>query len=330
MTTVYTSLLAFTIGVAVFVIHFNLWWVISGKKLRRHFHQFTLSQKADWCSRMNSTLHAIVVVPAFAICAALVKWKSDFEPHDYQDLVYIRAFMAFSVAYFTVDLFVILVYRVPMWLVFVAHHIIAIIPLSINVFYADCPWGTYVLSLFLLVELPTLSLNFQVFLEQTGHAQTRSYAVFFYITYVTWILCRLALPVYLLYVFWDHTYGEVNNVGCKITGVFGGHAIALFCFVVFFFVLTKELRERWRNTTSVTDLADIKPGIGDHISVVSTGLQSPTNTGLSEGSSVSEDEHVVLPSREHLTAALTQEDLEWGLGIERPPSVMRHGASVMR
>jgi hypothetical protein len=318
-----------------FVLNFNFTWVITARKLRKYFHTFTLGNKADWCSRMNSTVHGLVVVPGFIISVALVKWNTNMEPFDYDDLKYVHVFMSISAAYFIVDLIIILLYRVPMWGVFVTHHIVAVIPLSINVFDPTCGVGAYILGLYLIVELPTLSLNMQVFLEQTGRAQTRLYAIFFYITYVNWIICRCTLPAYLVVVLWNNVFPAVasDQIGCLMPGIFAAHALTIFCYGVFVFVLTKELRGRWQNTKpqDALEVAHVRPGVGDECP--DSDLESPVLppevvTPVDDEGDDTED-MPTLPTAPELRPPNTTE-IDWALGIERPPSVMRHGGSVIR
>jgi hypothetical protein len=335
MSDITSSTIAFLAAFISFVIAFNLTWVISAKTLRRHFHTFTLSKKADWCSRVNSTLHGLVVVPGFTISVAMVSWKNSLEPASYDDLAVVHVFMAISTAYFVVDLIIILLYRVPMWMVFVTHHVVAVIPLAINVFDVDCPGGAYILALFLLVELPTLSLNMQVFLEQTGHAQTRMYATFFYITYVLWIICRCTLPAYLLVVLWNNVYPALHttNFSCLMPGIIAAHLLTLFCFSVFIFVLTKELRVRWQKSEAMMEVAHVKPGVGDEGAMsedLSDSLPAGGETVINEVTPQSQPEDDT-PSFPHIDLRPpSAAEIDWGLGIERPPSVMRHGGSVIR
>eukprot|EP00760_Papus_ankaliazontas_P006393 PhM_4_TR13025/c0_g1_i1/m.36503 len=324
------SVLVFFVSFCMFVAVFNVSWHVSStfKIVRHHFRSFPLAKKADWCSRVNSTVHGLIIVPGCFFAVLAVQWRDNYEPYSFDDLTTIHCFVAFSVAYFAMDLVVIVLYRVPSWMVFATHHVVAMIPLSVNTFDPSCPTGAYVVALFLLVELPTISLNIQVFLEQIGKADTRLYASLFYVTYVTWIFCRLALPVYLLWVIWWHVYPNNVHVACLRPAMVCAHVITIFCFAVFYFVLTKEVRLRWKTAPHVTDCAVVTPDVENgHVPM------GTHNTGYA----------LVIPQEEDSATdfrpespkvpplqPITRDDIEWGLGIERPASVMHYGESVLR
>lgn len=262
---------------------------------------------------------------------SFVKWRDSREPDSYDNLFWVHAFMAISAAYFLVDLCVILIYRVPMWMVFACHHIVALIPLLINLFSGDCPGGTFMLSAFLLVEIPVISLNIQNFLEQTGRGQTRAYAVCFYITYAFWFVFRIILPLYLLCLLWALILPSLPYFWCVAPGVVSAHLITIFCIGVFFFVLSRELRTRWKVTPRFLELAVVQPGVEGGVAMEDAPeFHHETLAGNTKQVPESHSEVEETSPRLPHYANSTKVNVEWGLGIDRPASVLRHGGSVFR
>ncbi|TYZ61890.1 hypothetical protein PybrP1_004831 [[Pythium] brassicae (nom. inval.)] len=212
---------------------FALSWIASTRHVPA-FRDFPAEKKADWCSRVNSTIHAVAVVVGVAVALTSISWDSDFMPTSS-----IRpASFIFSVAigYFLCDLIIIIVWPVPMQMV---------IPYFINNFVACCAASQYGLLLFLLVELATLPLNARGFLESVGREDSKHHARAIYATYGVWAVTRTALPIYLVYVFWVYAYPpDRNDPVCLYPNLLGAHVIALFCVGVFFFVHTPEIVAR--------------------------------------------------------------------------------------
>eukprot|EP00759_Apiculatamorpha_spiralis_P027676 PhF_6_TR30422/c0_g1_i1/m.44630 len=313
----------FVVAFIAFVILFNVAWHFSARHYRVYFLKFNLSHKADWCSRVNSTVHALIIVPGFLFTVSMVHWRDSKEPDSYNDIQWVHVFLDISVAYFLSDLIVIIVYRVPMWMVFVTHHVVAVIPLAINVFDSDCPNGTYIMALFMLVEVPTLSLNMQSFLEQTGRAGTREYAICFYCTYFFWIICRIGLPLYLIITIWVDVLPSTNSVGCLTAGVISAHMITLFCLGVFYFVLTKEVRSRWKTTPAPMEVANVMPG-------VEGGVPMDAAPEFIGSFPPDRPEDVEAETSPRMPSYKGEADVEWGLGIDRPASVLRYGGAGLR
>jgi len=109
---------------------------------------------------------------------------------------------------------------------------------------------TYLLSLYLLVELAVPTLNAATFLEQLGYGQTFAHSFFFYATYVIWFFARVLLPSYNIYAVWAYIVPTISFTGadlmCTLPAVICGHIISGFCIGLFFFVWTPDVLARWR------------------------------------------------------------------------------------
>ncbi|KAL3674735.1 hypothetical protein V7S43_000667 [Phytophthora oleae] len=227
------------IAFAFFWVNFGLSWHLSSRRVAE-FSSFTSAQKADWCSRVNSTIHAVLVVIGVAYALADISWADGFMP-----MTSIRAasfIFSIAIGYFLCDLIVIIVWPVPMQLVFIIHHIVAVVPYFINNFISCCAACQFGLLLFLLVELATLPLNARGFMDARDRQDSKNYMRSIYTTYIIWGISRTALPIFVMYDFWAYAYpSDRNHDTCFFPNLVSAHLIALFCVGVFFFVHTPEM-----------------------------------------------------------------------------------------
>ncbi|TDH68719.1 hypothetical protein CCR75_005841 [Bremia lactucae] len=227
------------IAFALFWANFGLSWCISNRRVSE-FSGFATAQKADWCSRVNSTVHAVVIVVGVAYALADISWGDGLMP-----MSSIRAasfIFSIAIGYFLCDLIIIVIWPVSMQFVFIFHHIVAVVPYFINNFISCCAACQFGLLLFLLVELATLPLNVRGFLDARDRQDSKSYLKSIYMTYIIWGISRTALPIFLMYDFWVYVYpSDRNHDTCFFPNFVSAHLIALFCIGVFFFVHTPEM-----------------------------------------------------------------------------------------
>ncbi|DAZ96379.1 TPA: hypothetical protein N0F65_010746 [Lagenidium giganteum] len=214
----------------------------------RVYRDFSSAEQGDWCSRVNSTIHACVIVPAMFYTLLHQEWDDDLMPLQSTHLA--KAFFSFSIGYFLYDLYVIVHWGVPLYKVFVVHHIVAALPYVIYNFTPGCGIDLYLLNTFLLVEFAVLPLNIATFLEQLGHGKTPLHSFFYYTTYVCWFGARVLLPLYNVYVMWAYLLMPMATLRasweCVLPSAVCGHLIAAFCVGVFIFVWTPDLLAKWR------------------------------------------------------------------------------------
>lgn len=288
--TVQEKLLGVCLSFLGFCLAFVMSWIIFAKYYKK-FAVMTASIKADNCSRINSTIHSIIVVPALAYGILRMEWGEHMEPLG--DVSFLQQVLCITVGYFLCDTVIILMYQVPLWGVFVAHHLIANTPYVIYYFVAQCPYGLFILSCFMLVEFSNVSLNAQAFLEQNGRGNSGYYAAAFYTTFIGWIFCRILNPVAMLYVLHAKILPSVpsNRIYCMVPGIICAYLINLFCIGVFVFVLCKEVRLRWRaspDPKEIASLNDVRPLDFNSTSVPMTEeeremtMESPTRILLHE------------------------------------------------
>ena len=120
------------VGFVCFFLSFCAIWKIS-LVASRTYPTLAVYDKADWCSRGNSTLHALIIIPGFIGTLATTTWNySTLEPTS--SPAGMQFFMCISVSYFMFDLVVLLVFAIPMWGVYIAHHVLASLPYFIYLF----------------------------------------------------------------------------------------------------------------------------------------------------------------------------------------------------
>eukprot|EP00752_Nemacystus_decipiens_P017853 g16009.t1 len=222
---------------------FQVGWIQSEARVW-NFSSFADVNKADWSARINSTIHATLVCTLVTICLLTMS----FDPVTLVPLgstALLEITFSISIGYFLFDLSVILWYMLPMWTVFVAHHIVAVTPYAISQFFYTCHQGQYVLLLFLLVEASTVPLNVMAFLEDLGRRRTLTHRCAHGVMYVLWFVFRVLLPFYLLLLIWTKIAQNISTEeACLVPSMVCAHIIALFCVGVFVFLLTPEIYNR--------------------------------------------------------------------------------------
>jgi hypothetical protein len=247
-TTQYAIILASSF--AFFAAAFAVSWLLCGRLWRGVWAGLSTAERADWCSRVNSQIHGAAVSPAFVVAIALVEWDADFYPVGGDRATHaLRGIMAVSLGYFALDLVAVVLFRVPLFGVFVVHHVVASAPCYQMCFAPSCRDGILALAVFLLVEIATVFLNAQSWLETCGKAGTAWHTFWVYATYAVWVPARLGMPALSLYVWYRavlFSSRAAQPAACTALVSVCGHAILLFCYAVFFFVLTPAVVRRWR------------------------------------------------------------------------------------
>lgn len=211
------------------------------------YRDFSIPEQGDWCSRVNSTIHALVIATGMTYSFMQQQWDDDLLPTKETPMHLATILFSFSCGYFLFDLFVLVLWQVPLWRVFVIHHIVAALPYLIFTTHAGCGMDLYLLQLFLMVEFAVIPLNITTFMEQLGYGKTKTHEFFFYTTYVFWFVARVLLPLYNVYVLWTKIIPGAGAAPlCTVPAAFCGHIIAAFCIGVFIFVWTPDVLAKWR------------------------------------------------------------------------------------
>ncbi|CAI5730457.1 unnamed protein product [Hyaloperonospora brassicae] len=211
------------------------------------YRDFSVPEQGDWCSRVNSTIHALMITTGMAYSFSEQSWDDDLLPTKAMPMYLASTLFSFSCGYFLFDLFVLVLWQVPLWRVFVIHHVVAVLPYLIYTMHAGCGMDLYLLQLFLFVEFAVIPLNITTFMEQLGFGKSKLHAFFFYVTYVCWFVARVLLPIYNVYVLWTKIIPDARTAPlCTVPAAFCGHVICAFCVGVFVFVWTPDILAKWR------------------------------------------------------------------------------------
>ncbi|RLN50755.1 hypothetical protein BBJ28_00026287 [Nothophytophthora sp. Chile5] len=202
-------------SMSVFALVFSLANRLSYRYLKV-YRDFSIPEQGDWCSRVNSTIHALGVATGVFYTFVHQEWDADLLPLKSTDL----ANTLFS---------------------------ICTLPYLIYTLHSGCGMDLYLLTLFLMVEFAVIPLNITTFLEQLGYGKSNAHKFFFYTTYVCWFAARVMLPLYNIYVLWMRVIPEAGEAPlCTVPAALCGHVIAAFCVGVFVFVWTPDIMAKWR------------------------------------------------------------------------------------
>lgn len=211
------------------------------------YRNFSIPEQGDWCSRVNSTIHALVIATGMSYSFVHQQWDNNLLPTKETPLHLAHTLFSFSCGYFLFDLVATVLWQVPMWRVFAIHHMVAVLPYLIYTMHSGCGMDLYLLQLFLMVEFAVIPLNITTFIEQLGYGKSKTHEFFFYTTYVFWFLARVLLPSYNIYVLWTKIIPQTTVAPiCTVPAAFCGHIIAAFCIGVFIFVWTPDVMAKWR------------------------------------------------------------------------------------
>ncbi|EQC39948.1 hypothetical protein SDRG_02604 [Saprolegnia diclina VS20] len=213
------------------------------------FRAFSEVQKGEWCSRINSTIHSTVICAGLLYSFSQQEWDAHLMPIHSLDLAI--GLFSFSIAYFLFDLYVVYAWKIEHYKVFVAHHIIAMIPYVLYNFYGGCTMNTYLLSMYLLVEICIPPMNLATILDLLGYKETAVYIGLFYVAYIAWFFARVCLPLYTLYVMWADfipgtDWSSFRVFLCTAPPLLCGHVISVFCIGCFVTMITPDVIARWQ------------------------------------------------------------------------------------
>ncbi|CAH0477873.1 unnamed protein product [Peronospora belbahrii] len=243
------------------------------------YRDFSIPEQGDWCSRVNSTIHALVITTGMFYSFMHQDWDANLMPTKETPIYLASTLFSFSCGYFLFDLFVLVLWQVPLWRVFVIHHIVAVLPYLIYTMHSGCGMDLYLLQLFLMVEFAVIPLNITTFMEQLGYGKSKTHEFFFYMTYTCWFGARVLLPIYNVYVLWTRIIPNAGTAPlCTVPAAFCGHIICAFCVGVFVFVWTPDVLAKWRMLMlQMEEYPDYKLTMRQSMTPRSNPLQTPSD-----------------------------------------------------
>merc|ERR1740130_1502675 len=130
----------YTQNAVAFILSFCFWWTTywSGwyafprwDRTRARWGTLSEVQRHSFCATIHSTLHGIMIPIAIMACISHCQIWGDFTASDCSS---IEAVFACTASYFVMDGILTVYYRADLWLVFIVHHIVGILPFAINCF----------------------------------------------------------------------------------------------------------------------------------------------------------------------------------------------------
>mmetsp|Transcript_2768 Transcript_2768/g.3938 ORF Transcript_2768/g.3938 Transcript_2768/m.3938 type:complete len:285 (+) Transcript_2768:79-933(+) len=212
-------------------------------------------EDAEWSSMLISTFHSTFVIYfIFVFLGVEGHWTK--EEIAYGTTADLRILFDFSIGYFIHDSLLMFWWRMENWEIMTFHHLVAATPYMVYNFVLGCYGGLYILTLFLLVEICTIPLNLKYFFEKHGFG-SKPVTISFYCTIISWIPCRLVLPIYNLVILytvviplWWSEKSHWQFGVCVMPSVTAAHIITLFCWGVFFAKWVPELKDKWTRSDS--------------------------------------------------------------------------------
>ncbi|RHZ06268.1 hypothetical protein DYB28_002202 [Aphanomyces astaci] len=117
------------------------------------------------------------------------------------------------------------------------------VPFAIFNFYGSCLADTFLLSIYLLVEICVVPMNVATFLEDLGYAHSRVHVIVSYVSFGSWVLARGVLPLYALFILWtvmvpSLTVHSTADWVCAVPAIVCGHVISFFCIGCLIWIIT--------------------------------------------------------------------------------------------
>eukprot|EP00128_Syssomonas_multiformis_P008992 Colp12_sorted_trinity150504_noHs@9141 len=249
-------------------------------KYSTSFQKLNKGQRADFAARVHSTVHAIIVPTGVLVCIFRCRLYDDIYSGACPD---IEIFFAFTVGYFIYDLGVTVSTKLPLWQVFVFHHIVGIAPYFTAVFIPGCGHIYFIMGLAICVEVSNITMNIMSWMEVTGRANNRFYTIIFYTNYIQWLIWRTANVYFLMVLIFREVLQTYGGCGCTIPAYITGICISIFCTYIWLGMLTVDLANRWR----VADGNAIVQAQSQTMDEEEEGLRSPHPATLSRRTSVS-------------------------------------------
>lgn len=210
----------------------------------KHWAGMDEAGKGDIASRLHSTMHAII---CFGHLLAFNECDNWFKPLA-NTCTANEFYFSITIGYFAFDYFIVLYYKMTFWQVFLIHHTFAITPYLINNFVPSCGATHFILGIFIQVEVATLILNVQNFLEVTDKSNTAIYKIVFFSSYICWFVVRILVPIWI----WSMIIGSVYphyGFGLSASVSYASASfVMIFCTYVFILVMTPDVLAHVRGT----------------------------------------------------------------------------------
>ncbi|KAI3437124.1 TLC domain-containing protein [Psidium guajava] len=169
-------------------------------------------KRVEWNNRAISTVHAIFIT---ALSLYLVFWSDMFADYQLNDLITFRSsslstsILGVSVGYFLTDLGMIFWFYPSLGgMEYVIHHILSIVTLAYAMLTSEGQLYTFMV---LISETTTPGINLRWYLDTVGMKKSKAYLINGVVIFLSWLVARILLFVYLFYHFYLHL-DQVNQM----------------------------------------------------------------------------------------------------------------------
>jgi len=174
---------------------------------------FFNKKEEEWVGRIVSSIHAIVVTTMFVVF--YFKYPQFSVEHDlFYSPFNCTVFICFSLAYFLVDLLMIVTKNFEKNKLHIPHHVVAILSILLGLLNDEYYLGMMML---LCMEGSTPFINNIFFLKELNLKNSVLYVINGILLLVTWIFFRFVAGIgyffYLMYVNWER-YKQKPFLGC--------------------------------------------------------------------------------------------------------------------
>ncbi|XP_052207806.1 uncharacterized protein LOC127811712 [Diospyros lotus] len=210
----YISVIA---GICASKMVYSLSQLISGVYLKS-YPSLSQSQKVEWNNRAISTFHAIFITTValyFTLCSDLYFSDQFGIPITLRSSSFSTFALGVSVGYFLSDLGMIFWFYPSLGgLEYVVHHLASVMAVAYAMLTAEGQLYTYMV---LISETTTPGINLRWYLDAAGMKTSRAYLINGIVMFISWMVARILLFIYLLYHVYLH-YDQVEQM--RTRGIF--------------------------------------------------------------------------------------------------------------
>ncbi|XAR48371.1 hypothetical protein NMG60_11031183 [Bertholletia excelsa] len=178
----------------------------------KSYYNLTKFQRVEWNNRAISTIHAIFIT---TVSLYFVFWSDLFWNEQpaasitFQSSSKSTFALGVSVGYFLSDLGMIFWFYPSLGgLEYVVHHLLSLVAVTYAMLTKEGQFFTFMV---LISEATTPGINLRWYLDRAGMKSSKAYLVNGFMVFISWMVARILLFIYLLYVVYYY-YDQVKQM----------------------------------------------------------------------------------------------------------------------
>ncbi|MBA0712297.1 hypothetical protein Golax_011407 [Gossypium laxum] len=194
-------------------------------------------QRNEWNNRSISTVHAIFIT---VMSLYFVFWSNLYSDNRYAGMIMFRSSalstftLGVSVGYFLADIgMIIWFYSSLGGIEYVIHHFLSLTAVAYSMMTGEGQLYTFMV---LISETTTPGINLRWYLDTAGMKRSRAYLINGVVIFVTWLVARILLFMYLFY----HVYLHFDQVKVFLDCHLNVNLLSYNCFIFAF--STKQVK----------------------------------------------------------------------------------------